>query len=89
MFRLLILFFALMMVISLVAFVVLSALALLAMACLVGIPLYFMSRPWLHQKRVPAVAQSPIERLQNLYVEGKIDLTEFERRVARLVAIEH
>jgi hypothetical protein len=32
---------------------------------------------------------NPMERLRNLYVEGKIDLFEFERRVAKLLALEH
>ena len=48
-----------------------------------------MSRHWLHVGKAKVAALSPIERLQNLYVEGTIDLTEFERRVARLVAVEH
>lgn len=62
-----------------------AALILLTVATLVAVPLYAMARPHL-QKR--GVTKSPIERLQNLYVEGKIDLLEFERRVARLVHVE-
>jgi hypothetical protein len=66
-----------------------SALVILAMIAAIGIPLWLIAKYWLGQRGVSTVRPHPIDRLRNLYVEGKIDLFEFERRVAKLVAIEH
>lgn len=54
----------------------------------VGIPAYLVFQ-WWRRSQMPALTQKPMERLQNLYVEGKIDLFEFERRVANLIAVDH
>lgn len=66
----------------------LSFLVVVAMACAVGIPLWLMSKQWMSRHGVSHSVQNPVERLQNLYVEGKIDLFEFERRVAHLISAE-
>jgi hypothetical protein len=71
-----------------VLFLIVSALAIAGVAAVIGLPLWFMAKHWKSQRRVPVRTQSPIERLKNLYVEGKIDLFEFERRVAHLIAVE-
>lgn len=68
---------------------IITALICLAIACIVGVPLYLVSRKWLHRQGIIASASSPMDRAKALYVEGKIDLFEFERRVARLIAVEH
>jgi hypothetical protein len=75
-------------------FVVLTLVMMLmfavAMALAIGVPAYFFFK---HRRSINGhfnrLAQSPMERLQSLYVDGKIDLFEFERRVAHLIAIEH
>jgi hypothetical protein len=72
-----------------VLFLIVSALAIAGVAAVIGLPLWFMAKHWKSQRRVPVRTQSPIERLKNLYVEGKIDLFEFERAVAHLVHVEH
>lgn len=59
-----------------------------AVALGVGIPAYLVFQ-WWRRSQVPALTQKPMERLQSLYVEGKIDIFEFERRVASLIAVEH
>jgi uncharacterized membrane protein len=67
---------------------ILSVLVIAAMALAVGVPLYLILK--YHNRHQPRrLRRSPIEALQEMYAEGKIDLIEFERRVARLVAIEH
>jgi hypothetical protein len=83
--RLVLLSIALLVFVTVAVALILSAVVMLALACVVGVPLYLMARPHLHKQRV---IKSPIERLQNLFVEGKIDLPEFERRVAHLVRVE-
>jgi hypothetical protein len=78
-------------VISLVLMVlaVIAALVMTAAVALgVGIPAYLLFQ-WWRRSQAPALRQKPLERLQTLYVEGKIDLFEFERRVANLIAVEH
>ncbi len=68
----------------------------LVFACAVGVPLYILVRlfkPRLHhfgslQSSVAGNSQAALERLKALYVEGKIDLFEFERRAAHLISIE-
>jgi hypothetical protein len=68
----------------------------LAFACAVGIPLYILARlakPRLQhfgslQSSVAGNSQAALERLKALYVEGKIDLFEFERRAAHLISAE-
>ncbi len=78
-------------VISLV-FMVLALIAAIVMTVVValgvGIPAYLIFQ-WWTRSQMPSLTQRPLERLQNLYVEGKIDLFEFERRVASLIAVEH
>lgn len=67
-----------------------------AFACAVGLPIYFMARharPRMQhfgsfQSSVAGNSQAALERLKMLYVEGKIDLFEFERRAAHLISIE-
>jgi threonine/homoserine/homoserine lactone efflux protein len=65
-----------------------AAVMLVSFAALIGLPLWLMWRSWSHRQGIGTRARSSIERLQELYIEGKIDLFEYERRVARLVAIE-
>ena len=77
---------ALVMMAMLAITVIVSILFLAALALAVGIPLYLVLNRHREPKRL---RRSPIEALQDMYAEGKIDLSEFERRVARLVAIEH
>lgn len=62
---------------------------LLAFACVVGLPIYLFGRHWLGQKGLLRTAQQPIDRLKTLYVEGKIDMFEFERRAAALLHVEN
>jgi membrane protein implicated in regulation of membrane protease activity len=79
---------AVLFVASMVVALVAAALFTLVMAAAVAVPLYFVGRAWLGGGRTRKGAQ-PLERLQTLYVEGKIDLFEYERRVAKLIAVEH
>jgi hypothetical protein len=72
------------MVLALIAAIVMTVAVVLG----VGIPAYLVFQ-WWRRSHMPALTQKPLERLQNLYVEGKIDLFEFERRVATLIAVEH
>lgn len=73
-----------------------AVLTFLAFACAVGIPLYVLARlarPRLQrfgsfQSSVAGNSQAALERLKMLYVEGKIDLFEFERRAAHLISTE-
>lgn len=67
-------------------FAVLTALAMLAA---IAIPAYFIYRHFTTRRSISQPRMSPIERLQNLYIEGKIDLFEYERLVSRLIAVEH
>jgi hypothetical protein len=76
-------------IVGTVLFLIVSALALACVAAMIGLPLWFMFRRPRSRRRVPVRTQSPIERLKNLYIEGKIDLFEFERAVAQLVHVEH
>ena len=67
-----------------------AAMVTLVLAAAVGMPLYLMARPYLKRHGITGKNRpSPVERLQTLFAEGKIDLFEFERRVAQLVRIEH
>jgi hypothetical protein len=72
------------MVLAMLAALVMTA----AVALGIGIPLYMLVK-WWQRSQTPVLAQKPLERLQNLYVEGKIDIFEFERQVASLIAVEH
>jgi hypothetical protein len=81
-------------VVALVIFVVLMVMAVIAallmtaaVALGIGIPAYLLFK-WWKGSQTPVLAQRPLERLQNLYVEGKIDIFEFERQVASLIAVE-
>lgn len=87
--RYFVLAFALVLFMMLAVTLIVTALICVALACAVGIPLYLMSKPWLERHGVQSKRLHPIDRLKNLYVEGKIDLFEFERRVARLISIDH
>jgi hypothetical protein len=88
MIRFVVLFVAFLLLVSMAFALLVSALVLLAMACVVGIPLYLMSKRLMHRHGISRPSISPMERLRNLYVEGKIDLMEFERRVAHLISVE-
>lgn len=77
------------MVIATVVAILFAMLTALAMAAAVGIPLYFIFRHFSTRRGLAKPRISPIERLQNLYIEGKIDLFEYERLVSRLIAVEH
>jgi biopolymer transport protein ExbB/TolQ len=75
---------------SLFVALVIAVVSLAAVGLAIGIPAYFLIRHFSRsQPRLRQFAQNPMERLQQLYVEGKIDLFEYERRVRRLIAIEH
>lgn len=87
MFQFLVMVILLSLFVFVIAALIFWALVMLALACAIGIPLWFLGKH-LMRHRLTVPAQNPIERLQNLYVEGKIDLFEFERRVARLVAYD-
>ena len=69
---------------AIVAFIV-SVLTIAAIVAVIALPIWYVSR---HHLGTRSPGQPPLERLKNLYVEGKIDLFEFERRVERLLAIE-
>ena len=88
MIRYAVLLIAFVMLVALAFFLLVFALMLLALACLVGIPLYLMSKRWMKRSGIGRPAQNPIDRLRNLYVEGKIDLFEFEQRVAHLISAD-
>jgi len=88
MFRFILLSIAFLLCLSVAVFLIMTALLILTMACLVGIPLYMMGRHHFGGLGLKGRTQRPIERLQQLYAEGKIDLFEFERRVAHLIALE-
>jgi hypothetical protein len=88
MLRFLFLAIALLTFVTIAVTLVLSALAFLALACVVGIPLWLIARPHLEKYGITGNRQSAMERLKNLYVEGKIDLFEFERRAAHLLNVE-
>ncbi len=88
MIRFAVLFIAFVFLVSVAFALIISALVLLTLACAVGIPLYLMSRRWMKRQGLSRPAQHPIDRLRNLYVEGKIDLFEFEQRVAHLISAE-
>ena len=66
-----------------------ALLTMLVIACAIGVPVYLLSRSMLHRHGLARQPMNPIQRLQNLYADGKIDLFEFERRVAHLVTLEH
>jgi hypothetical protein len=83
--RLAVLLFAVLMLAMIVVAIVVSVLILATVAALIALPMYVLARPHLQRR---GVSVNPIERLQNLYADGKIDLFEFERRVAALVRVE-
>ena len=77
-------------VISMVVALIMALMFAVAVGLAIGLPAYLLLR---HRtgisQRFNRLTENPMERLQNLYVDGKIDLFEFERRVAQLIAIEH
>jgi hypothetical protein len=89
MLRFLVLALAVVMFVMVAVTLIVTAVVMLAFACIIGIPLWIMAKPRLERMGVIAPRLNPMERLRNLYVEGKIDLFEFERRVAKLLALEH
>ncbi len=89
MMRYVVLSIALLLFLMVAVTLIVTALLMLALACAVGIPLWLMAKPRLERMGIVAPRLNPMERLKNLYVEGKIDLFEFEHRVARLLALEH
>lgn len=66
-----------------------AAVICLAFACLIGLPIWLFTRSWLRGHGLAGAAQHPMERVKRMYIDGKIDLFEFERRVARLIAVEN
>jgi hypothetical protein len=88
MIRYVVLFAAFVFLVSMAFALLVLTLVLLAMACVVGIPLYLMGRRFASRHGISTPSVNPMERLRTLYVDGKIDLMEFERRVARLIAVE-
>jgi len=88
MIQFLVIAFVVMVFLAVVATVLFLIVSALAVAAMIGLPLWFMAKHWKTQRAVPVRVQSPIERLKNLYIEGKIDLFEFERAVAHLVHAE-
>jgi predicted ABC-type exoprotein transport system permease subunit len=81
--------FILMLFVLLAAALIISALVIMLMACLIGLPLWFVGRRWLKAHNPAHTPQRAIDRLRTLYADGKIDLFEFEHRVAKLVSHEH
>lgn len=88
MIRYAVLFIALLIFVSLAFALVLAALTMLAMACVVGIPLFLTTKRWMRRKGLAPSGLNPVDRLKTMYLDGKIDLFEFERRVAHLIATE-
>ncbi|MGI8825747.1 MAG: hypothetical protein ACR2JC_08890 [Chloroflexota bacterium] len=83
----------LLLVLFVAGFVMLTMLALtfllmLAGTCAIGLPVYFVARHWAHKNGFVRSSQRPLDRLKALYVEGKIDMFEFERRAAALLSLE-
>lgn len=74
-------------VIAAVVAVVFTVAVLAVLAAAVGVPLYLVGRQWIGHHGLTAHV-NPLEHLQHLYVEGKIDLFEYERRLATLLAVE-
>lgn len=78
----------LMMFLAVAVTLIVSALVFLALACAVGIPLWLIAKPHLRRHGIDGTGIRPIDRVKELYVEGKIDLFELERRVAHLLSFE-
>jgi hypothetical protein len=77
------------MLVSFAVALFIAVVVFLALACAVAIPLYVLSRRWAHGHALAPQRVTPVERLQNLFAEGRIDMGEFERRVARILTHEH
>ena len=75
-------------VVSTLIALIVSAVMTLATACAVAVPAWFAWKYWSHHHRSIPNRQSSLERLKTLYIEGKIDLFEFERRAETLIAVE-
>lgn len=75
-------------VISALIALIIATVTLAIVAVAIGIPLWLAWRSWAARHGLTARARTSVERLQELYIEGKIDLFEFERRVAGLIAVE-
>ncbi|HZU14868.1 MAG TPA: hypothetical protein VFB58_18680 [Chloroflexota bacterium] len=95
MLRLMILLFVALFLISTVGALIGAIIALIVivtvlavLATVVGVPFYMLGRHWLGHRSL-MTHTNPLEHLQTLYVEGKIDLFEYERRLATLLAVEH
>jgi hypothetical protein len=88
MFQIALLIFAVLLVVGLGIMLLITVFVALLTACAVGIPLWFLARWWQRNRTISAPAQSPLDRLKTLYVEGKIDLFEFEQRLAHLIAVD-
>jgi hypothetical protein len=67
---------------------IVSALVCLALAAVIGLPIYLFLKPKLERRGMIGGPQTALERLKSLYVDGKIDLFEFERRAASLITYE-
>lgn len=88
MLRFILLSIAFLICLSIAVALIMTALVILTMACVVGVPLYMLGRRHFSGMGLRGRTQRPIERVQELYAEGKIDLFEFERRVAHLLQLE-
>jgi len=80
-----VLMFLVVTVVATIVTLIITVLTVALMIAAVTVPAWYLGRHYF-AKSVPR--QSPLERLQNLYIEGKIDLFEFERRVEHLLALE-
>lgn len=74
--------------VSALAALLFAVLAMAVLAAMIAIPAYVFWRSWQARHRLAQPAHTSIEGLKRLYIEGKIDLFEFERRVERLIAVE-
>lgn len=89
MFRIVLLLFLAVIVVSMALALILTVLAIAAIVLAIGVPMYFLARHWLSRPSLAELKHSSIDRLQSLYVDGKIDIFEFERRVAQLITVEN
>jgi hypothetical protein len=84
-----IIFVTLFVLATFVVFLVLSAITMLAIMALVAIPLWRLARPHIQNAGIVGDGKPPLRRLQTMYAEGKIDMFEFERRVAKVLSREN
>lgn len=75
-------------VLGLALFLVIAVAIFLSVAVAIGVPVYFMGRYFSSRRLVPVKPVNHVEQLRTLYLDGKIDLFEFEQLVARHIAAE-